>query len=75
MSDQTTTNRFFAIDWSQYSGAGYRHELRDTFQEALSDCNHTVESSAEVQSWKEYSEVVEINPAGDVINSTYFVTL
>jgi hypothetical protein len=47
----------------------------DTFVSAFMDCEHTHEFGAEAQSWKEYSQVVEINPAGDVVNSTYFVTL
>jgi hypothetical protein len=39
------------------------------------DCDHTHEFGAEAQSWKEYSEIIEINAAGDIVNSTYFVTL
>ena len=39
------------------------------------DCDHTHEFGAEAQSWKEYSEIIEINADGDIVNSTYFVTL
>jgi hypothetical protein len=70
-----TQNKFFAINWSQYSQASNKSEMCDTFVSAFMDCEHTHEFGAEAQSWKEYSQVVEINPAGDVVNSTYFVTL
>ena len=39
------------------------------------DCEHTHEYGAQAQEWQEYSEVLEINAAGEVVNSTYFVTL
>jgi hypothetical protein len=68
-------NKFFAINWSQYGQASNKSEMCDTFVSAFMDCEHTHEFGAEAQSWKEYSQVVEINPAGDIVNSTYFVTL
>jgi hypothetical protein len=76
MNNQTPTpNQFKAINWSHYSQASSQGAIEPTFQSAFTDCEHTHEFGAEAQSWKEYSEVIEINAAGDIVNSTYFVTL
>jgi hypothetical protein len=76
MNNQTSTpNQFQAINWSQYSQASSQGAIEPTFQSALTDCEHTHEFGAEAQEWQEYSQVLEINAAGDIVNSTYFVTL
>jgi len=76
MNNQTSTpNQFQAINWSNYSQASHQGAIEPTFQSAFMDCDHTHEFGAEAQSWKEYSEVIEINADGDIVNSTYFVTL
>jgi len=76
MNNQTqTSNKFMAINWSNYSRSSYGFKPVESFKEALMDCDHTHEFSAEAQSWKEYSEILEYNADGDCINSTYFVTL
>jgi hypothetical protein len=76
MNNQTPTpNQFQAINWSNYSQASNQGAIEPTFQSALTDCEHTHEFGAEAQSWKEYSQVIEINAAGEVVNSFYFVTL
>jgi hypothetical protein len=76
MNNQTSTpTQFQAINWSQYSQASSQGAIESTFQSALTDCEHTHEFGAEAQEWQEYSEVIEINAAGDIVNSTYFVTL
>ena len=67
--------KFQAINWSHYGQGSSQSEICDTFFWAFMDCEHTHEFGAEAQNWKDYSEVIEINAAGDVINSTYFVTL
>ena len=76
MNNQTSTpNQFKAINWSNYSQASSQGAIQPTFESALMDCDHIDEYGAEAQLWKEYSEVIEINAAGDIVNSTYFVTL
>ena len=76
VNNQTPSpNQFKAINWSNYSQASSQGPIVETFQSALMDCEHTHEFGAEAQSWAEYSEIIEINAAGDIVNSTYFVTL
>jgi len=76
MNNQTSTsNQFQAINWSNYSQASHQGAIEPTFQSALMDCDHTQEFGAEAQSWKEYSQVIELNAEGEIVNSTYFVTL
>jgi len=76
MNNQTSTsNQFQAINWSNYSQASHQGAIEPTFQSALMDCEHTHKYGAEAQSWKEYSEILELNAEGDIVNSTYFVTL
>ena len=76
MNNQTPTpNRFKAINWLNYGFSSLHGPIVEAFQLALMDCDHTHEFGAEAQSWKEYSEIIEINADGDIVNSTYFVTL
>ena len=76
MNNQTSTqSRFQAINWSNYSQASHQGAIEPTLESALTDCEHTHEFGAEAQSWQEYSQIIEINAAGDIVNSTYFVTL
>ena len=76
MNNQTSTpNRFQAINWSNYSQASQQGPIEPTFKLAFIDCEHTHEYGSDAQFWKEYSQVIEINADGDIVNSTYFVTL
>ncbi len=76
MNNQTSTaNRFQAINWSNYSQRSNKGLIEPSLVMALMDCFHTHEFGAEAQSWKEYSQIIEINAAGEVVNSFYFVTL
>jgi hypothetical protein len=69
-----TQNKFFAMNWYNYSTYAIRSGVEDSFSSALMDCKHTQEWCASAQSWKEYSEIHEVTPTGDIVNTTYFVT-
>jgi hypothetical protein len=76
MNNQTkTTNRFKAINWSNYSQASSQGAIKPTFASAFMDCEHTQDSGAEAQELQEYSEVIEINANDEIVSSAYFVTL
>ena len=76
MNNQTpTANRFQAINWSNYSQRSNKGLIEPDLVSAMMDCFHTHEFGAEAQSWKEYSQIIEINAAGEVVKSTYYVTL
>ena len=47
----------------------------DTLQEAMANCKHQALYGWEAQTWEEYSEVTELNPHGNPVETYYFVTL
>jgi hypothetical protein len=68
-------NKFTVINWSQYGKASEQFRPRDTMQEAMSYCNHQTPHGADAQAWEEYSEVTELDPHGNPVETHYFVTL
>ena len=68
-------NKFEVINWSQYTRACESFPHCDTLQEAMSFCKHQTPHGADAQEWEEYSEVIELDPHGNPVESYYFVTL
>ena len=68
-------NKFEAINWSQYARACESFPPCDTLQEAMADCKHQTPCNWEAQTWEEYSEVTELDPHGNPVETHYFVTL
>lgn len=67
-------NKFEVINWSQYMKASEIFPPCDTLQEAMADCKHQTPHGADAQTWEEYSEVTELDPHGNPVETHYFVT-
>lgn len=68
-------HKFIAINWSQYSKSCEYFAPSDTLQEAMANCKHQTPHGADAQSWEEYSEVSELDPHDNAVESHYFITL
>ena len=68
-------NKFEVINWSQNMKASEIFPPCDTLQEAMANCKHQFLYGWEAQTWEEYSEVTELNPHGNPVETYYFVTL
>jgi hypothetical protein len=68
-------NKFEVINWSQYMRASEGFPACDTLQEAMSFCKHQTPSNWEAQIFEQYSEVTELDPHGNPVETYYFVTL
>lgn len=68
-------NKFEVINWSQYHKASQQFGPFDTLKEAKAYCNHQMQHSADAQYWEEYSEVTELDPYGNPVETYYFITL
>ena len=68
-------NKFEVINWSQYQRASEILPPRNTMQEAMADCKHQTPCDWKAQTWEEYSEVTELDPHGNPVETHYFVTL
>jgi len=67
-------NKFEVINWSQYSKSSERFAPCDTLQEAMTNCKHQTVCNYIAQSFKEYSELIELDQHGNAINTYYFAT-
>jgi len=68
-------HKFTLINWSQFSKASQQFPPCDSLQEAMADANHETPYGAEAQGWEEYSEVTELDPHGNHVESHYFVSI
>lgn len=62
------------INWADYSKSSTQIGPLNNLQSAKDYCKHQEEHSAEVQSWEEYSEILEYDDEGNILNTYYFVT-
>ena len=65
---------FYTLNWINYSKFSKRFGPFNTLEEALHWADHKTPNGAESQSWEEYSEVIECDAKGDIVDSHYFVT-
>ena len=68
-------NVFEVINWSQYMRASEGFPAFDTLQEAMANCKHQIPCGWEAQTFEQYSEVTELDPHGNPVETYYFVTL
>lgn len=66
-------NQFQAINWFNFGEYGIPEAVVPTFNLALRDCNYDLEFGPEAQEFVEWSEVIEINSFGKIVNKTYFL--
>ena len=67
-------NKFEVINWSQYMKASKISPPCDTLQEAMADCEHQTPCGWEAQTFEQYSQVTELDPHGNPVETYYFVT-
>jgi hypothetical protein len=68
-------NKFEVINWSQYMRASEGFPPFNTLQEAMDYCKHQTPHGADAQTWEEHSEVTELDPHGNPVETYYFVTI
>lgn len=67
-------SEFEIINWSQYARSCERLGPCDTLQDAMDYCKHQTPHGGDAQAWEEYSEVTELDPHGNPVDTHYFVT-
>ena len=65
---------YYTLNWINYSKFSKRLGPFNALEEALHWADHKTPNGAESQSWEEYSEVIECDAKGNIIDSHYFVT-
>jgi hypothetical protein len=68
-------NKFEVINWSQYMKASEGFPACDTLQEAMANCKHQIPCGWEAQIFEQYSEVTELDPHGNPVETYYFISL
>ena len=68
-------SKFQVINWSQYSKSSECLGNFDSLDSAMNFCKHQTPHGGDAQTWEEYSEVTELDPHGNPVDTHYFVSL
>ena len=68
-------NKFQVINWSDYMRASECLGNFDSLDSAMNFCKHQTPCGWDAQTFEQYSEVTELDPHGNPVETYYFVTL